>query len=89
MAKGYVPHIAVGENDLLFIGTTFHYPYYTKGGKLRKFDSPNLLKLLIDAVTESMRVDDSRVKSGSWATVDDADEYVEVTVRIIEDGTNG
>lgn len=81
-AKGQVPHITTEPDDLIFIGATFHYPMYTKAGKLRKFDSPNLLKLLIDAITESMGVDDCRVKSGTWDTVDDEDEWVDLIVRI-------
>lgn len=84
-AKGQVPHLDYESGCLFHIHCIFHYPFKHENGKLRKFDSHNMLKLLIDAVSEQMGFDDSRVKSGGWQSVDDGKKYVEVRVEVRSD----
>ena len=79
-AKQYIPAFKVEDESLIAIHATFAYPWRHKNQRLRKFDSPNLLKLLIDAVSEKIGVDDSRLKAGSWASIDSPNESVTVTL---------
>ena len=79
-AKVYVPRFTVQDDSFLRLEAAFHYPHFHKNGKLRRFDSQNLLKLLIDAISEKIGVDDSRLKAGSWASIDSPNESVTVTL---------
>jgi len=80
-AKVYVPRIvAHGDVYTFKIDTVFHYPWHHKNGKLRKFDSQNLLKVLCDAIAEKTGFSDERFKAGSWDSVDDESQKVDVTV---------
>lgn len=83
-AKQYVPVFKVSEGSTLQLDVVFSFPWYHKNGKLRKFDSQNLLKLLIDAVSEKVGIDDSRIKAGSWSSADSTTERVEVTLTEIQ-----
>lgn len=82
-AKGKIPHFDVPKDCLLKIDCEFHYPFLYQNGKLRKFDTSNLLKLLYDAVAEGLNVDDSRFKAGSFTSIDEEDEWVQVMVTIL------
>lgn len=81
-AKVYIPAFKVDDDSLIRLDAVFHYRFHHKNGRLRKFDSPNLLKLLIDTVSEKIGIDDSRVKAGSWRSLD-GNERVEVTLTEI------
>lgn len=82
-AKEYVPRFAIDDDSTLRLDVEFAYPWHHKNGKLRKFDSQNLLKLLIDAVSEKIGIDDSRIKGGSWQSRDSETESVTVTLTEI------
>lgn len=77
-SKAYVPRFKVADTSTLRIDFIFHYPYLYANGKLRVFDSPNLIKLAVDCICEQLGVNDSRVKCGSWDSVDEEREFVEV-----------
>jgi Holliday junction resolvase RusA-like endonuclease len=79
--KLFIPRFSVTEGALLDIQMTFHYALYHRNGKLKRKDTANLVKVLLDVIAEKCGWDDSIIKSGSWATVDDADEKVVVTLR--------
>lgn len=48
--------------DLLQIDITYNYNWYCKNRNLKKFDTQNCDKLVIDAISESLGIDDSRFK---------------------------
>jgi Holliday junction resolvase RusA-like endonuclease len=87
-AKAYVPTFKIADSSTIRLDVTFSFPWHHKNGKLRKFDSQNLLKLLIDAVSEKIGIDDSRIKSGSWSSVDSPDERVEVVLTEMEENSH-
>ena len=66
---------------ILDIRCIFTYNWYYKNGKLKKFDTQNLLKVLCDAIAEKCGFDDSLIKQGSWKSVhSESQEQVEVEV---------
>jgi Holliday junction resolvase RusA-like endonuclease len=77
----YVPRISLVAESLVEVGLVFHYPYLYQNGRLRRFDTHNMVKVLLDVISWKANFDDSRVKSGSWASVDSDDEKVEVHLR--------
>ena len=77
-AKEYVPRFNP-EGKLVTADFIFTYNFYYKNGKLKKFDTQNLLKVLCDAIAEKCGFDDSLIKAGSWESVhSDVKEQVEV-----------
>lgn len=85
-SKEYVLRFPIAPDSLLQIDFIFHYRFYTAKNTLRIFDSANLTKLAIDCICEKLEVNDCRVKSGSWASVDSEKEFVEVTLTEIPNG---
>lgn len=81
--KEYVTRFEIAPTSFLRIDFIFHYPYYTAKNTLRIFDSANLTKLAIDCICERLGVNDARVKSGSWDSVDDPNGKVIVTLTEI------
>lgn len=78
-AKEYVPRVRwSSESSIIRVDIVVYYRLMTAAGKLREFDTQNLLKPLIDLIAEKQGWNDKRAKAGSWATVDDARERVEV-----------
>jgi Holliday junction resolvase RusA-like endonuclease len=77
----FIPRLELEPNSMLDIAATFHYPHYHANGKLRRFDTHNLVKVLLDLIAWKGNFDDCRVKSGTWASVDSRDEQVEVRLR--------
>lgn len=82
-AKEYVPRLnPMAESYLVTLDVTFTYNWFFKNGKLKKFDSQNLLKVLIDAVAEKAGFNDEIVKMGSWNSIHSEEkEQVEVVIR--------
>ena len=81
-AKEYIPRFNTIPNTVLRVDTTFIYNWYYLNGKLRKFDTHNLLKVLCDAIAEKIGVDDSLMKEGSWRSIHSkVEELVQVEVR--------
>lgn len=80
-AKVYVPRLELQSDSLIEVSAVFYYRQLTAAGKLRRFDTHNVIKPLLDLIAEKAGFDDSRIKSGSWATVDSILEKVEVTLR--------
>lgn len=73
-AKEYVPMLKPHEDSFLFrLDAVFHYNFLFKNGKMRKVDTQNLMKVLIDAVAEKNGIDDSYFKFGSWESYHSAD----------------
>jgi Holliday junction resolvase RusA-like endonuclease len=83
-AKEYIPNLTPFEDSHLFsIDVKYYYDWYYKNGRFKKFDTANLLKILIDAIAEKCGFDDSRVKVGSWESYHTTSERVEVVVKQI------
>lgn len=77
-AKGYIPHFDLADGSTLRIDCEFSFDF-TK----RRFDSANLLKLVIDAVAEKLGVNDKVVRHGSWYSLQSEREMVTVTLTQI------
>lgn len=78
-AKQYVPRAQwLSELSVIRVDIIVYYRLLTAAGKLREFDTQNLLKPLIDLIAEKQGWNDKRAKAGSWDTMDDARERVEV-----------
>jgi Holliday junction resolvase RusA-like endonuclease len=83
-SKEYIPRFAPsGESvsGMIKIEVTLHYNFYYKNMKVKKVDSQNMLKLIIDACSEKIGIDDSYFKHGSWSSVQANDEKVIVTLE--------
>lgn len=86
-AKEYVPRCRwSSESSLIRVDIIAYYRMFTSEGKLREFDTQNLLKPLIDLVAEKQGWNDKRAKTGSWDTVDSVNERVEVVLREVVNG---
>jgi len=73
----FIPKLEPTSDSFLFgIEMTFFYPFFYKNGKMKKFDTQNLMKVLIDAVAEKNGIDDSYFKKGSWESVHSEEEKV-------------
>lgn len=83
-AKEYIPKLVPSDKAPLFrIDATFYYDFYYQNGKMKKVDTQNLMKVLIDAIAEKNGFDDSYVKFGGWESyhVGDSNGKVEVVLR--------
>lgn len=81
-AKEYVPRAQWrSESSIIRVDVVAHYRMFTNEGKLREFDTQNVLKPLIDLIAEKQGWNDKRAKAGSWETVDSIDEKVVVVLR--------
>ena len=85
-ASVFIPRLEFGEGSLVHVDAVFYYRHLYGNGKLRKFDTHNLVKVLLDLIAWKGRFDDCRVKSGSWASVDSTEEKVEVVMREVVSG---
>lgn len=59
--KMSVPHMQIIDTDLFKLKVWFHHNWFFKNNKPRKLDLQNLDKLLIDALSERIGFDDSRI----------------------------
>ena len=81
-AKQYIPRVTLGCS-FLRVDVVVHYPFYHANGKLRIFDSHNLLKPLLDVIAEKIGVNDNCMKAGSWDSKNSDNEKVEVILRAL------
>lgn len=72
----FIPRIELSPDSLIRADVTFHYRHYHRNGKLKRRDTHNGIKVILDLIAEKCGFDDSIIKSGSWASVDDDDEKV-------------
>lgn len=79
-AKLFIPRFELSEGALLSAELTFHYALYHRNGKLKRKDTANMLKVLLDVIAEKCGWDDSVIKSGSWCSVNAAEEKVEIVL---------
>lgn len=86
-AKLFMPKLPDPVDTHMFkLEATFTYNWIFKNGAIRKFDTQNMMKVLIDAVSERYGFDDSLVKWGSHASVhDEKAEYVDVKLTQMQE----
>lgn len=77
--KSYIPAFTVAEGATLRIDCEFNFDW-----SKRRFDSANLLKLVLDAICERIGVNDKIVRHGSWWSQDSQKEFARVTITEIE-----
>lgn len=77
----FIPRIELSNDSLVNIDLVFHYNHWYQNGRLRKFDTHNLVKVLLDVIAWKANFDDARVKAGSWQSVHSTSEQVQVTMR--------
>lgn len=81
-AKEYVPRCEwLSASSVIRVDVVVHYRMFTTAGKLKEYDTQNLLKPLIDLIAEKQGWNDKRAKAGSWDTVDSVEEKVEIRLR--------
>ena len=78
-AKQMVPQMMAHADSYVFrLDAHFHYNWLFKNGAFRKFDTANMLKVLVDAVAEKVGIKDEYIKFGSWDSTHSEDkEYVD------------
>lgn len=81
-AKMMIPAMTPHEDSYLFkLEASFSYNFLFKNGAFRKFDTPNMLKVLIDSICEKVGIKDEYLKSGSWNSTHSEDkEFVDCTL---------
>lgn len=80
-AKDYIPRFDVTEGATLRIDCVLNFDW-----SKRRFDSANLLKLVLDAICERLGVNDKAVRHGSWYSIDSEKEFLSVTITEVESG---
>ena len=71
-AKEYIPKVAsLPESHLFKLDVVFTYNFFYLNGKVKKFDSQNLMKVLCDAIAEKCGFSDELIKFGSYESYHD------------------
>lgn len=82
--KVFIPRFDLAAGALVNAELTFHYALHHRNGKLKRKDTANMFKILLDIIAEKCGFDDCVIKSGSWATVDSAEEKVVVVLTEVK-----
>lgn len=85
-AKMFIPTIEpLDDSNLFRMDATFSYDFFFKNGKIRKFDTHNMMKVLCDAIAEKAGFRDELVKFGSWSSIHNTEkEQVEIVVSQVK-----
>ena len=66
-AKEFIPRLTpLAESHLFKVDAVFFYDFFYKNGKVKVFDTQNLMKVLIDAIAEKNGIGDQYFKFESW-----------------------
>lgn len=85
--KEFMPHWKPDKDSLFGITISMHYDWYYKNGKLRKLDLSNLDKLVIDAVSEKMGIDDSHIVQVYLFKIQNiTNSHTDILVTILDEG---
>lgn len=84
--KLIIPRIKASDTSHFFkIDRAYHYNFFYKNGKVKKIDTFNLDKLLIDAIAEKCGFDDSLVKFGLTESYNCDKERIDIVIsRVFE-----
>ena len=88
LVKTYMPFFKVKEGGLVEISVEYHGNWHTKEGKVRKADGMNLDKLLYDAISERLGIDDSCFFKWGGEKIQSPTNYCMVKIKEIKDGGN-
>ncbi len=78
--KMSIPPVTI-NNDLLRIAISYYYNWYYKNKKLKKIDTANCDKMLIDSICERLGCDDSLIKERQVKDFhNDKEEYIIVRI---------
>lgn len=77
-AKEHVPRFELADGATLRVDCEFNFDF-----SKRRFDSANLLKLVIDAIAEKLGINDKIVRHGSWYSLQSEREFIQVTLTEI------
>lgn len=82
-AKSVIPKLnPLADSNLFRLNAVFYYDFFFKNGKVRKFDTHNLMKVLQDAVAEKNGFEDSLIKFNMIESYHSPDkEYVECELQ--------
>lgn len=79
--KVLVPKPDFKDPGYIKLDATYCYNFFYKNGNVKKLDTQNMLKVLIDCVSEKIGIGDHLFKSGSWSSIhSENEEWVEVTL---------
>lgn len=80
-AKEHMPPWRLqSETSLICVDAVFYYEFYCDNGKLRKYDTHNLMKALIDTIANRYGFRDERVKKCPTDSLPSKQERAIVTV---------
>lgn len=79
----YIKRLVIEENSLVQCDCLFFYDFYYKNKRLRKVDTHNLMKLLLDTIEKKCDWNDEIVKRGSWDSRHAENAKVEVKLTEI------
>ena len=80
--KMQIPPISGATSLVYAVDIKYVYNWYYKNGRLKKKDTQNCDKLLYDAISEQLGIDDSRFKKRKTTDVHSKEEcYTEVSIE--------
>lgn len=80
-AKMCIGNYSVGKNDKLSFSLDVYTNYYYLNGNLKKSDIQNLIKVVVDAVSERLGFDDCQIWSFSANKIQSTENYCTVTLE--------
>lgn len=81
-ASAFIPRLVFTQPDsIIRADIKFYYAFRHRNGKLRVFDTHNLVKCLLDTIAWKAGINDLRIKCGSWDSIDATEEKVEVVLK--------
>ena len=79
-AKMFVPHMDLDVSKKWFIDMHVYKDWFYKNGNLRKEDVQNMLKVVVDLVSEKLGIDDSVFWEARARKVQSDEQYMMITV---------
>lgn len=76
----YIPPLKVNDGAFYRLDWVISYDWNYKNGNFKRIDSSNFQKALHDLVSKKLGFDDSRIKAGSFNTINSKVEQVQVTL---------
>lgn len=80
-AKLFMTSMTVSSCDRFTLQLDVHTNWLCKNGSIRKADIHNMIKVVVDAVSERLGFDDAQVFSFSANKIQSTDNYCEVTLE--------
>ena len=84
--KQFLPVWEPPKEGRLRVRFTFHQPWYTQTGSIKRQDAPNLIKACLDALCERYGIDDCRIWDLTSIKQDDEKVGVFAEMEVMADG---